>query len=43
MEFMPDGKTIKIKTYSPLFGISPTTKHLAHRTGAHDQFDIVIK
>ena len=43
MEFMPDGKTIKIKTYSPLFGISPSTKHLAHRTGAHDQFDIVIK
>lgn len=43
LEFMPDGKTIKVKTYSPLFGISPATKHLAHRTGACDQFDIVIK
>lgn len=43
LEFMPDGKTIKVKTYSPLFGISPSTKHLAHRTGACDQFDMVIK
>ena len=43
LEFLPDGKTIKVKTYSPLFGISPSTKHLAHRTGSCDQFDIVIE
>lgn len=43
LEFMPDGKTIKVKTYSPLFGISPSTKYLAHRTGACDQFDMVIE
>lgn len=43
LEFMPDGKTVKVKTYSPLFGISPSTKHLAHRTGACDQFDMVIE
>jgi len=43
LEFMPDGKTIKVKTYSPLFGISPSTKHLAHRTEAFDQFDIVLE
>ncbi len=43
LEFMPDGKTIKVKTYSPLFGISPSTKHLAHRTGACDQFEMVIE
>lgn len=43
LEFMPDGKTVKVKTYSPLFGISPTTKHLAHRTGACDQFEFVIE
>ncbi len=43
LEFMPDGKTIKVKTYSPLFGISPTTKHLAHRTEPYDQFDMVIE
>ncbi len=42
LEFMPDGRTIKVKTYSPLFGISPSTKHLAHRTGACDQFDIIL-
>lgn len=41
LEFCPDGKTIKVKTYSPLFGISHLTKHLAHRTGACDQFDMV--
>jgi hypothetical protein len=43
LEFLPDGKTIKVKTYSPLFGISPSTKHLAHRTESFDQFDIVIE
>ncbi|MDR1200184.1 MAG: metallophosphoesterase [Tannerellaceae bacterium] len=43
LEFMPDGKTIKVKTYSPFFGISPSTKHLAHRTESYDQFDIVIE
>lgn len=43
LEFLPDGQTVKVKTYSPLFGISPSTKHLAHRTGACDQFDMVIE
>lgn len=43
LEFMPDGKTIKVRTYSPLFGISPSTKHLAHRTESYDQFDIVLE
>ncbi len=42
LEFMPDGKTIKVKTYSPLFGISPLTKHLAHRSEPYDQFDMII-
>lgn len=43
LEFLPDGKTIKVRTYSPLFGISPSTKHLAHRSSAFDQFDIVLE
>lgn len=43
LEFMPDGKTVKVRTYSPLFGISPLTKHLAHRTSEYDQFDFVIE
>ena len=42
LEFMPDGKTVKVRTYSPLFGISSLTKHLAHRTGPYDQFEFVI-
>lgn len=42
LEFMPDGKTIKVKTYSPFFGISAATKHLAHRTDPFDRFDMVI-
>jgi hypothetical protein len=42
LEFMPDGRTIKVRTYSPLFGISPATRHLAHRTESFDQFDIVF-
>ena len=43
LEFLPDGKTIKVRTYSPLFGISPSTKHLAHRTDSYDQFDIILE
>lgn len=42
LEFMPDGKTMRISTYSPLFGISPSTKHLAHRTEPFDQFEIIF-
>lgn len=43
LEFMPDGKTIKVRTYSPLFGISPSTRHLARRTAPYDEFDMVIE
>jgi hypothetical protein len=43
LEFMPDGKTIQVRTYSPLFGISPSTRHLAHRTAPYDEFDMVIE
>ena len=39
---MPDGKTIKVKTYSPLFGISPLTRHLSHRSEPYDQFEMTI-
>jgi hypothetical protein len=43
LEFMPDGKTIGVRTFSPLFAISPITKHLAWRTDSYDQYKIVIK
>lgn len=42
LEFLPDGKTVKVSTYSPLFGISPQTRHLSHRTGTLDRFDFQI-
>ena len=42
LEFDPDGKTVKVRTYSPLFGISHLTKHLAHRTGPCDQFEMTL-
>ena len=32
LEFLPDGKTVKVKTFSPLFAISPTTQKYAWRT-----------
>lgn len=38
MEFMPDGKTVKVKTFSPLFAISPSTRQLAWRTEPYDEF-----
>ena len=34
LEFMPDKKTVKARTFSPLFAISPSTRHLAWK---HDQ------
>lgn len=43
LEFLPDGKTVKVRTYSALFGISPSTKHLAHRTEPCDRFDMVFE
>ncbi len=42
LEFMPDGKSIKVKTYSPFFGISPTTEKYAWRTEPWDEFTIVL-
>ena len=38
LEFMPDGKTVKVRTFSPFFAISPTTAKYAWRTEECDQF-----
>lgn len=43
LEFMPDGVTVKVKTYSPLFAISPSTVHLAWRKSADDEFEFKLK
>ena len=43
LEFKPDGKTIGVRTFSPLFALSRLTQHLAWRTADYDQFEIVIE
>lgn len=43
LEFLPDGKTIKVRTYSPLFGYSPKTKNRAWRTDSYDQFEMIFE
>lgn len=43
MEFLPDGKTISVRTFSPLFAVSPATCDKAWRTAPYDQFKITIE
>ena len=38
LEFLPDGTTVKVTTFSPLFAISPSTQHLAYRKEANQEF-----
>lgn len=42
LEFMPDGKTINVRTFSPLFALSKRTAHFAWRDADYDQFEIKI-
>lgn len=42
LEFFPDGKTVKVKTFSPLFGISPTSQHAAHMKDQRNNYTIVF-
>ena len=43
LEFKPDGKTIGVRTFSPLFAISKLTKDMAWRKAEYDEFEIIIK
>lgn len=38
LEFLPDGKTVKVKTFSPFFALSPSSQHLAWRRESFDEF-----
>lgn len=40
LEFFPDGKTVKVKTFSPLFGISPTSQPNAWKKDARNEYTI---
>ena len=42
LEFLPDQKTIKVKTFSPWFALSSTTHDLAWRTEDFDEFEIKL-
>lgn len=42
LEFLPDGKTVHVKTFSPLFAFSPTTRPFAWRTESYDQFSFKL-
>lgn len=43
LEFMPDRKTIKATTFSPLFAISPSTRHLAWKRDEKNQFTFELE
>jgi calcineurin-like phosphoesterase family protein len=38
LEFMPDDKTVKVKTFSPFFAISPTTQQFAWQHDGWNEF-----
>jgi predicted MPP superfamily phosphohydrolase len=42
LEFFPDGKTVKVKTFSPLFGISPTTQQFAYKKDSRNEYTITL-
>ena len=42
LEFLPDGRTVKVKTFSPLFAISPSTRYLAWRKASYDEFEFYL-
>lgn len=43
LEFMPDGKTVKVKTFSPLFALSPSTQNLAWGSGTFEEFTFKLE
>ncbi len=42
IEFLPDGKTVKVKTYSPLFAISPSSRDKAWSKEPFNEFTFEI-
>lgn len=43
LEFLPDNKTVHVKTFSPLFGASPTTHEHAWKTDTRNQYTVEFK
>lgn len=42
LEFFPDNKTVKVKTFSPLFAISPSTRHLAWKKDLRNAYEMKL-
>lgn len=42
LEFLPDGRTVRVRTFSPLFWASPATRQLAWKTDAQNEFTVVF-
>lgn len=42
LEFFPDNRTVKVKTFSPLFGASPSTRRLSWRTDIENEFEMMF-
>ncbi len=42
LEFLPDGNTVKVHTFSPFFAISPSTRHLAWQTESINEFNFKL-
>ncbi|WP_262244932.1 metallophosphoesterase [Parapedobacter soli] len=40
LEFFPDGQTVKVKTFSPLFAISPTSQPNAWKNDSRNEFTL---
>jgi hypothetical protein len=43
MEFTPDGRQVTVKTFSPLYAISPTTQFLAWEPAGYNNFTFTIE
>lgn len=43
MEFMPDGKTVSMRTYSPLFAASEKTQSLSWNRDADNEFRLTLR
>jgi len=42
LEFFPDNKTVSVRTFSPLFGASPTTQEHAWKTDKRNAYKVVF-
>lgn len=43
LEFLPGGRTVKVRTFSPLFALSPTTQAFDWRTEPCDEFSFQLE